>query len=64
MSPNLQTIAHRLRSIINYDRIAVMSDGVAVEFDTPLNLYDNKDGVFYSLCERSGITREDILNAA
>jgi ABC-type multidrug transport system fused ATPase/permease subunit len=41
-----------------------MSDGVAVEFDTPLNLYDNKDGVFYSLCERSGITREDILNAA
>jgi ATP-binding cassette, subfamily C (CFTR/MRP), member 1 len=27
----LLTIAHRLRTIINYDRIAVMSDGVAVE---------------------------------
>jgi len=28
----LLTIAHRLRTIINYDRIAVMSDGVAVEY--------------------------------
>lgn len=41
-----------------------MSDGEAVEFDTPLNLYDKKDGIFYSLCDRSGISREDILNAA
>jgi ABC-type multidrug transport system fused ATPase/permease subunit len=29
---NSQTIAHRLRTIINYDRIAVMSDGVAVQY--------------------------------
>ena len=51
-----------------------MNDGVAVEyrpllvwlttrFDTPLRLYDSQ-GVFSSLCERSGISREDILNAA
>ena len=33
-------------------------------FDTPLKLYDNPDGIFYSLCERSGIKREDIVNAA
>lgn len=32
-------------------------------FDTPLNLYDNEDGLFFSLCQRSGITREDILHA-
>jgi ATP-binding cassette, subfamily C (CFTR/MRP), member 1 len=41
-----------------------MSDGVAVEFDTPLRLYDNHDGLFFALCERSGIRREDIVNAA
>ena len=33
-------------------------------FDSPLKLYDNPDGVFYSLCERSGIRREDIVNGA
>lgn len=29
----LQTIAHRLQSIINYDRIAVVSSGVVVEYN-------------------------------
>ena len=33
-------------------------------FDTPLNLYDNAHSVFYSLCEKSGINREDIVNAS
>jgi hypothetical protein len=33
-------------------------------FDTPLNLYDNEHSVFYSLCEKSGINREDIVNAS
>jgi len=59
----LLTIAHRLRSIINYDRIVVMNEGMAAEFDTPLHLFDNEEGIFSSLCHRSGITREDIVNA-
>ncbi|KAI0037723.1 hypothetical protein FA95DRAFT_1506607, partial [Auriscalpium vulgare] len=56
-------IAHRLRTIIAYDRICVMDQGTIAEFDTPTKLYlDN--GIFYTMCERSGITLEDIERAA
>ena len=34
-----------------------------VRFDTPLNLYNNAGGLFFSLCEESGIKYEDIVNA-
>jgi ATP-binding cassette, subfamily C (CFTR/MRP), member 1 len=34
----LLTIAHRLRTILNYDRIAVMSDGVAIEYNQCMSL--------------------------
>ncbi|XP_072046793.1 ATP-binding cassette sub-family C member 5-like [Amphiura filiformis] len=43
------TIAHRVDSILESDRIVVMSKGKVVEFDTPNNLLDDKDGVFSSL---------------
>ncbi|CAD6978418.1 hypothetical protein A4X06_0g7491 [Tilletia controversa] len=56
-------IAHRLRTIIGYNAIAVFSDGVVAEFDTPLALYDLPDGIFRGMCDRSGISRPDILNA-
>lgn len=32
----LVTIAHRLSSVIDYDRLLVLSDGKVAEFDTPL----------------------------
>jgi ABC-type multidrug transport system fused ATPase/permease subunit len=32
------TIAHRLNTIENSDRILVMNDGLAEEFDTPVKL--------------------------
>ncbi|KAH8831322.1 P-loop containing nucleoside triphosphate hydrolase protein [Flagelloscypha sp. PMI_526] len=44
-------IAHRLRTIISYDRI---------EFDTPSNLYQKEGGIFRTMCERSSITIDDI----
>lgn len=49
-------IAHRLRTILNYDRILVLEAGEVVEFDTPKNLFNNVDGVFRSMCNNSGIT--------
>lgn len=52
-------IAHRLRTIINYDRILVLEAGEVAEYDTPMNLYRKEDGVFRSMCENSGITLED-----
>ena len=57
----LLCIAHRLRTIIHYDRICVMDQGQIAEMDTPLALWDRSDGIFRAMCDRSGITREDIL---
>ncbi|KAJ1770305.1 hypothetical protein LPJ74_003309 [Coemansia sp. RSA 1843] len=47
-------IAHRLRTIIDYDRVLVLDKGNAAEFDTPYNLLQNDNGIFRSMCEKSG----------
>ncbi|KAK7954832.1 hypothetical protein PG996_015635 [Apiospora saccharicola] len=59
----LLCIAHRLRTIIGYDRICVMDAGRIAELDTPLNLWKKEDGIFRSMCDRSGIRFEDIAGA-
>lgn len=56
-------IAHRLKTILNYDRILVMDLGEIAEFDTPRALYTKQDGIFRSMCQNSGITLEDIAQA-
>nr|XP_019012361.1 uncharacterized protein I206_03208 [Kwoniella pini CBS 10737]OCF51142.1 hypothetical protein I206_03208 [Kwoniella pini CBS 10737] len=58
----LLCIAHRLRTIISWDRILVMNAGEIEEFDTPLNLFDT-EGLFRSMCDKSNITRGDIVRA-
>ncbi|GAB5365970.1 hypothetical protein AAMO2058_001104200 [Amorphochlora amoebiformis] len=50
----LLTIAHRINTIIYYDRILVMDHGRVAEFDTPDNLLHIKDGVFSSLVDDTG----------
>ncbi|KAI5122830.1 hypothetical protein M0805_003125 [Coniferiporia weirii] len=57
----LLCIAHRLNTIVYYDRVLVMDSGVVAEFDTPLNLFDKEDSIFRSLCDEAGLTRLDIL---
>lgn len=49
--------------IYSYDRILVMDAGNVAELDTPINLYD-QGGVFRSMCDRSGIRREDFFTSA
>jgi ABC-type multidrug transport system fused ATPase/permease subunit len=43
------TIAHRLNTIIDSDRIIVLGDGKLLEMDTPTNLLSNSSGVFFKL---------------
>ncbi|KAF8758426.1 ABC transporter [Rhizoctonia solani] len=59
----LLCIAHRLQTIIGYDKICVVDGGRVAEFDSPTRLFENKDSIFYGMCKSSGITSEDIKNA-
>ncbi|KAG0671988.1 ATP-binding cassette transporter yor1 [Maudiozyma exigua] len=52
-------IAHRLKTILSYDRILVLERGEIAEFDTPWRLFKNDETIFRSMCERSGITDSD-----
>ncbi|KAK4616029.1 ABC-type transporter cicA [Fulvia fulva] len=58
----LLCIAHRLKTIIGYDRILVMDQGNVAELDSPISLYD-QGGIFRSMCDRSGIRRQDFFNS-
>ncbi|EKM76533.1 hypothetical protein AGABI1DRAFT_122491 [Agaricus bisporus var. burnettii JB137-S8] len=50
----LLTVAHRLRTVIDYDRLIVLDNGQISEFDTPWNLIQKEDGIFRNMCLKSG----------
>jgi len=48
------TIAHRLATVLDSDRIMVLSDGKVVEFASPRELVKDPEGVFYQLAKEGG----------
>jgi ATP-binding cassette subfamily C (CFTR/MRP) protein 1 len=48
------TIAHRINTILDSDRIVVLEAGQVKEFDTPKKLVEEK-GLFYKLVKEAGL---------
>eukprot|EP00698_Gefionella_okellyi_P016221 TRINITY_DN4636_c0_g1_i10.p1 TRINITY_DN4636_c0_g1~~TRINITY_DN4636_c0_g1_i10.p1 ORF type:complete len:1314 (+),score=296.68 TRINITY_DN4636_c0_g1_i10:1165-5106(+) len=57
------TIAHRLRTVIDYDRVMVMERGHIVEFDQPALLLRNPHSALSAFVEQTGPTTSAGLRA-
>jgi ABC-type multidrug transport system fused ATPase/permease subunit len=51
------TVAHRINTIMDSDRVVVLEKGEVVEFDTPKELV-RKKGVFWGLVKEAGLLEE------
>ena len=49
------TIAHRLHTIMDSDRVLVLDAGRVAEFDSTNNLLNNERSIFYSLAKDAGL---------
>jgi ABC-type multidrug transport system fused ATPase/permease subunit len=57
------TIAHRINTIMDYDRVMVLDAGQIIEFDSPNELMKREESVFYSLAKQGGAkAREDAVS--
>lgn len=52
-------IAHRLKTVLDFDKVVVLKEGRIVETGTPRDLIETKRGEFYSmLCQQSGTSSD------
>lgn len=47
-------IAHRLKTIVDYDKVLVLGAGEVLEFGKPVELLKDEGSAFRQLCVRSG----------
>ena len=52
------TIAHRLNTIMDSDRVMVLDRGAIVEFDSPTRLLEDRRTMFHSLAQAAGLVNE------
>jgi len=57
----LITIAHRLNTIVDYDRVLVMSFGKVVEFDSPARLLRDPKSMFSAMVDETGPANAQLL---
>jgi len=56
-------IAHRLNTVIDCDRLLILSSGKISEFDTPENLLSNEDGAFFKMVQSTGPSNAEYLKS-
>lgn len=49
------TIAHRVQTILDSDRVIVMENGRVIEFDTPKSLLENSQSTFARLVDQANV---------
>lgn len=54
------TIAHRIHTIVDSDKILVLDSGCVAEFDSPSGLLQNEDSKFTSLVKEAGAWKSSL----
>ncbi|KAF2171065.1 hypothetical protein M409DRAFT_19038 [Zasmidium cellare ATCC 36951] len=54
------TIAHRLQTIIDYDKVLVLDHGAVIEYGDPFDLISTQGGIFRGMCEQTGADFETL----
>ena len=55
------TIAHRLNTIMDNNRVMVMDKGKIVEFDAPAKLLEHEETIFYGMAKEAGLITENTI---
>ncbi len=53
-------VAHRIHTVKDCDHVVVLEGGAVAELGTPKELFAREGGLFRELCEKSGVTAEDL----
>jgi len=57
------TIAHRLQTIIDYDKVLILDKGEVIEYGGPWELIQKEKGFFKGMCDMTG-ERETLRDLA
>lgn len=57
------SIAHRLNTIADFDRVLVLDQGELVEFDTPHALLSNPQSLFSQLADATGVSNAALIRS-
>ena len=49
------TIAHRINTVVDYDKVLVLDRGTIAEFESPQKLLNDPQSKFYELAKDAGI---------
>ncbi|KAF9136648.1 Multiple drug resistance-associated protein-like transporter 1, partial [Mortierella sp. GBA39] len=53
------TIAHRIKTVMDSDKILVLEKGQVEEFEAPEQLVKNKESLFFKLARQAGEIKEE-----